>query len=245
MTIDSSSGKTAVFFDMDDTLYDQLDPFRLAVQSYLKSTGGEHDFSDFADLFKRVRAHSDALWDVYTAGAMTLDEMRIQRVSRAFEELGIPIGAEEASLIQYNYETEQGRIRLDEGAPEYFRLLQQRGYVTGLITNGPVKHQTFKIRALGVDAIFPENRIFISDAVGYTKPDPRIFQYVNEVTGTKPEQSYYVGDSWRNDVAGAAAAGWKMIWLNRRQAAPSPEFKPYRIIGSLSELFDFFPGSGD
>ena len=231
----------AVFFDMDDTLYDQLSPFRLAVEAYYKESGKENPVLDFDDLFKRVRAHSDELWDDYLAGKMTIQEMRNARLSIAFAEIGITLNEVEAALIQQNYETEQGRIALPEGFSEYIHRLNEAGIVTGLITNGPVEHQTFKLRTLGIDKLFPLDRLFISDGVGFTKPDPRIFHYVNEQTNTLPANCYYVGDSWRNDVAGADAAGWNMIWLNRRQTDNDQQYTLFRIIKQLDELYDFVP----
>lgn len=81
--------------------------------------------------------------------------------------------------------------------------------------------------------------IFISDAVGLAKPDPAIFAHVNRVTGTTPENSLYVGDTWANDVVGALTAGWKVCWYNPRgrqpgtDHAPSYIFKNYKEFGAL------------
>ena len=237
------NARTAIFFDMDDTLYDQLAPFRLAVEQFDKEKGTENRSYDVADLFKRVRAYSDELWDDCISGRMSIAEMRIARVCRAFAELDIHMEADEAVRVQHYYELEQGRITLPEGFADYINKLGEAGIVTGLITNGPTRHQTFKLRTLGIDKLFPAERIIISDAVGFTKPDPRIFQYVNERTSTLPANSYYVGDSWRNDVAGADAAGWGMIWLNRRRVPNGEQYKPYRIIEQIEELYDFIPGA--
>jgi putative hydrolase of the HAD superfamily len=44
-----------------------------------------------------------------------------------------------------------------------------------------------------------------------------------------------VGDSLANDVAGAQAAGWTGVWLNR-EGAPTPKAVPDLMIRSLREL---------
>ena len=62
----------AVYFDLDDTLYDQLQPFRLAVEStglIGHAAGSLH----IEDLYKRIRRHSDLLWLKHVNGEMTLE----------------------------------------------------------------------------------------------------------------------------------------------------------------------------
>ena len=36
---------------------------------------------------------------------------------------------------------------------------------------------------------------------------------VENEMGHDPEDSYYIGDSYRNDVVGAKMAGWNAIWV--------------------------------
>ena len=49
---------------------------------------------------------------------------------------------------------------------------------------------------------------------------------------------WFVGDSFANDIAGAAGAGWKTIWLNRRgKAVPEGKVTPDVIVGNDEELY--------
>jgi putative hydrolase of the HAD superfamily len=60
-----------------------------------------------------------------------------------------------------------------------------------------------------VDAVVP------SATVGAAKPDPRIFEAALDLLHAGPEEAIHVGDSERNDVAGAAAVGVRAVLLNR------------------------------
>lgn len=89
------------------------------------------------------------------------------------------------------------------------KQLIETGYRVGIITNGPEDYQWNKIRGLGLDRKIPEDRIFISGALGIAKPDPEIFAYANRKTGKEAQASLYIGDAMEKDIAGALAAGWQ------------------------------------
>jgi putative hydrolase of the HAD superfamily len=62
--------------------------------------------------------------------------------------------------------------------------------------------------------------VVYSAAVGVEKPDPRIFLHALERLGVEPEDAVHVGDSAREDVEGALAAGMEALHLVR-PGAPS------------------------
>lgn len=212
----------AVYFDLDDTLYDQLQPFQLAVQS----TNLVHYINErltIEDLYRRIRRHSDRLWEKHTSGQMTLEELRVERAVAAFHDLAIEISAEDAVLLQQNYELEQNRLTLRVGVLKLFEQLRESGIDIGLLTNGPVLHQWNKIKALGLLNVFDEHAVYISDGIGIAKPDPLVFHHVQQRTAYLPDQMAYVGDAWHNDIAPSFRAGWLPIWLNPRKQQPHAE----------------------
>lgn len=231
--MEESNGKRAVFFDLDDTLYDHLVPFRDAAKEVLNLDGIS---PDMAELFHRVRHHSDLLWPKYLNGELGLEETRVRRLELAFEEFGIFLTREQASRVQEAYIGRQYSIEMIEGVlPQLMRFIE-RGDVVGIITNGPKDHQMGKIRGLGVDKLILSERIFISDAVGIAKPDPEIFAHVNRKTGTAPENSLYIGDTWHNDVVGALDAGWKVCWYNPRGREPGTGHVPTHVFRNYREF---------
>jgi HAD superfamily hydrolase (TIGR01549 family) len=227
----------AVFFDLDDTLYDQLEPFRNAVKHNLSHS--EMKEIPYDSLFRRVRHYSDLLWEQLCNGDMTLEALRIKRLTLAFAEFQISATDEQAHKIQLDYILEQSRITLLDDVKACISKLMEQDVFLGIITNGPVEHQLNKIRTLKLNRIIPSNRIFISDAIGAAKPDPQIFAHVNSITKTIPQQCYYIGDSWRNDVMGALNAGWHSIWFNLREGSPESAHKPELILHKYNDLIPY------
>ncbi|GGF82152.1 haloacid dehalogenase [Paenibacillus albidus] len=228
-----TNSKLAVFFDLDDTLYDHLVPFREAVREvYPLPEGSLND----ADLFYRVRHHSDLLWPKYLRGELPLEETRLLRIERAFAEYDLHLDRSQAEAIQAAYIARQYTIEMIDGVRAQLERFLTAGHTVGIITNGPREHQMNKIIGLGVDKLIPAERIFISDAVGIAKPDPEIFAYVNRKTGTSAAHSMYVGDTWDNDVVGALEAGWKVCWYNPRGREPGPNHKPSYTFVNYKEF---------
>lgn len=210
--------RKAVFFDLDDTLYDQLEPFRAALDVF--GAGTARIPAD--ELYRRFRRHSDALWEPYRAGRLPLERMRVERIRRALGDFGVEAEAGDCLKFQEAYQEGQYRIRLRPGAEDCFEELGSAGFLLGIVTNGPGPHQARKLEALGVGRFIPRERWFISGEIGAAKPDPALFAHVNRATGTRPECCALVGDSTANDVGGAARAGWRAVWFNPRGSAAGP-----------------------
>lgn len=225
----------AVFFDVDDTLYDHLIPFRQALQHVL---GTGPDFP-YASAYHRMRYYSDLL-SARAGGTPThgpeIEEMRTSRFTLSLGEFGVGLSEPQAAQIQSEYLRLQFDIQLFEGARSLIAYLKDNGFTVGLITNGPPEHQMKKIQALGVMELIPPERIFISGAVGMTKPDRKLFDHVADKLGLTPASCCYIGDSWRNDVVGAADAGWKVIWFNHRGALPESGHRPEETAANYGEL---------
>ncbi|SFS79113.1 HAD family hydrolase [Paenibacillus sp. 453mf] len=232
----TNAASTAVFFDVDDTLYDHLAPLREALMQRLHLPGT----LPYEAIYHRFRYYSDLLSAEKNLSAVPAPEevadMRRRRFMLALAEFGIFINEEQAEAAQAAYLDMQFRIKPFPGMVEMIQHLRDRGVIVGLITNGPEEHQMAKIKALQMESYMDQKLFFVSGGVGYAKPDAQLFQYVNKVTGTAPENCYYVGDSWRNDVVGALAAGWTVLWFNHRRAEPESEHKPHSIAENVEQL---------
>jgi putative hydrolase of the HAD superfamily len=109
----------------------------------------------------------------------------------------------------------------------------------GLITNGDPENQAAKIEGLGITARF--EHIIASGALGYVKPDPRIFRYACDRFAISASSALYVGDRLQTDAIGAAAAGLTGVWLDRAGAATPADLAAaaaagVHVIASLDEL---------
>lgn len=125
------------------------------------------------------------------------------------------------------------------GAPEVLGAVRDLARVA-LLSNT----QTFGLELL--DRLGLSERIrtrILSAEIGTLKPEPAAFEAVQRKLGLFPGNLAMVGDSWTDDVAGALAAGWTAIWVNR-EGQPSPPleaeaaFYEVRSLDKVPEIID-------
>ncbi|PKK82989.1 MAG: hypothetical protein CVT49_10610 [candidate division Zixibacteria bacterium HGW-Zixibacteria-1] len=82
----------------------------------------------------------------------------------------------------------------------------------------------------------------VSDEIGYSKPDVRMFLKILENLGSLPEESAMIGDRQDNDMVPAKMIGMTAIRLNvgphRDQKIRYPKEKPDFIINKLIDLYE-------
>lgn len=222
---------SGIIFDLDDTLYDQQLPFYRTVQLLFPACAWPIE-----DIYKQSRHYSDQLWPAYCAGDISLHEVRIRRIQMAFQDYGLTLFDDPAAHFQEQYERQLASITLFKEAVPLFTLLREKGYLLGIITNGPIEHQLSKIRRLGLLEWFDRDRILISDEIGTAKPEQEIFQHYSKHIGIAPPQLIYIGDSWQNDVVPSIESGWRSIWLNHRGRQPATSHHPLGTIDSLDMI---------
>ncbi|MBI2524750.1 MAG: HAD family hydrolase [Candidatus Rokubacteria bacterium] len=87
----------------------------------------------------------------------------------------------------------------------------------------------------GIASLFAA--IVISDAVGWRKPTPVIFESALGALGVPPGRALFVGDRADIDVAGAHGVGMQAVWINRaREALPAGAPRAEFEIQDLAEL---------
>ena len=79
--------------------------------------------------------------------------------------------------------------------------------------------------------------IIISAEVGVRKPHPEIFRQLLERLALAPREVLFVGDTAREDVAGARAFGIPVVWLSENKGefpadVPAPDY----ALRNLTEL---------
>ncbi len=99
--------------------------------------------------------------------------------------------------------------------PSTLSILQRLGqqHELAILTNGGTENQLNKIRHAGLDRLIPQERIFISEAMGCSKPDEQAFRHVEQYFQKKSDFCM-IGDHLENDIYGALYAGWQAIYLN-------------------------------
>lgn len=96
--------------------------------------------------------------------------------------------------------------------------------------------QRFDMDLLDRLALAPFFRVRgLSAELGALKPEPEIFERLQQKLGLFPGNLVMVGDSWKDDVEGALAAGWTAIWVNR-DGKPRPDHEPEAELVEVASL---------
>jgi HAD superfamily hydrolase (TIGR01549 family) len=127
--------------------------------------------------------------------------------------------------------------------PEYAPFLKRlsENYQLALVSNfdhHPTAHQI-----LTRDGAHPHfEEILISDSHGWRKPHRRIFDDALLALSLSAEEVLFVGDSWEDDVVGAANAGIDVAWVNaKNKPRPNELHVPTFEINNIIELEDHLP----
>lgn len=209
----------AFVFDIDDTMYDRLTPFRLA---FTERFGGRQelgfdcsDLSEMRSLFRAFIRRGNQVFEDAMSQRITMEEMYVFRIQKALEDFGMAITRQESLDFQTAYAWQQSHIQLSPALSGMLDLCRERGAFLGIITNGPSLHQRDKCRALGLERWIEEDHVLASGDIGINKPDPRIFHRAAARWQLSPGETWYVGDSYEHDIVSASQAGWHTIWLRR------------------------------
>lgn len=226
-----------LFFDIDDTLYNQIIPFQRA---YEDVCGDRFPDLDIEALFVRNRFRSDEVFQMVRRGELDEKEMYAYRICRAFEDCGGKLDTDSAMAFQHAYSIHQNEIALSDVVKAMLDALSEKNVPLGIISNGPTEHQMHKVERLGLEKWFPRKRIFISGEVGYAKPEKKLFSLIEERLGLSRGDCAFFGDSFAFDVTGAKNAGWTSVWFNRRknEVPENPSFMPDYVVCSESQMAD-------
>ena len=197
--------RTEFLLDADETILDFVRTSKECLKKALEKAGIECREYYF-DEYKKA---NDQIWREYERGEITKQLLMTERFNRFFAAVGITADAHKINDLYFSAICKTGYLL--GGADKFLSELKKRGKIY-LITNGTPAAQYGRLDALGIRDIF--DGIFISDEIGYAKPDKRFFEYVLNKTGLTQKQCFVIGDSLTSDVAGARNAGIDCIYYN-------------------------------
>jgi putative hydrolase of the HAD superfamily len=132
-------------------------------------------------------------------------------IRTALADVGVPLERmEEVCALRLDYV--RGCLAPRPGAVETLRELRARGLKVGLITVCSEEVETAWAESEFAGLFDAE---VFSNAVGLTKPDPRIYLHCCELLGVEPEEAVFVGDGANDELAGARRVGMEAILIHR------------------------------
>ena len=220
---------SAISFDGDMTLWDFHKVMRHSLKHTLMELQRQRPTPRVLKLtIDEMIAIREQLAEEVKDQVWNLEEIRRRAFERTLEHVGCPDKDLTANLnatyLKHRFED----IELYPDVIPTFDILAPH-FKLGLLSNG----NTYPERC-GLDGRFAF--VVFSQDVQVQKPDPKIFQITAQRAGCELTQMLYVGDSLKNDVAGARNVGVRSVWLNREGVPNDTETQPDYEVVSLSEI---------
>lgn len=173
-----------VVFDLDDTLYKEVDFLKSAYRNIANQVG--------------IPEAYDLMWNTWKSqGDAFAALLNAYHLSMTKEEL----------LDIYRFHRPE--ITLSEGVREFLECVSEAGMYVGVVTDGRTKTQMNKMEALDIlKYIWPED-IVISESFGSEKPNPKNFMHFMK----KDKECIYIADNPKKDFLAPNLLGWKTVCL--------------------------------
>lgn len=221
---------TTIIFDMDDTLYDEVDYCRSgfrAVAGFLAKVPNLKESHCAEEIF-------DAFWGEFESGNYG------QTFNFALDKLGISYDSEMISHLVGVYREHVPDIKLPPESREILDMLFP-AYRLALLTDGFLPAQRLKVEALGISRDF--ECIVYTEELGrkFWKPSTKGFKVILKEMGVKAEECVYIGDNASKDFIGPNELGMGTIQLvraNRIHTSPPAGLGAAagQIIGKIGQL---------
>ena len=223
-----------LFFDLDDTLWAFSANARDTYEEMYRKYDYDRFFDSFEHYYSLYQRRNLELWAEYADGKVTKEELNRQRYLYPLE----AVGADDSALAEA-YEkdalaTIPTKSKLMPHAREVLEYLSAK-YNLYILSNGFKELQFHKMRSSDIDKYF--RKVVLSDDIGILKPWPEIFHFALSATQSELNDSLMMGDSWENDIAGAAGVGMHQVFYNLSGRTDLP-FTPTYQITDLKELLD-------
>ena len=218
-----------ILLDLDDTLLD----FGVAEHAALM-----HPFVDFGipaveAVMRRYSQINSNCWRRLERGEISRSEVLIGRFRALFAEMALPGRAEEVNARYEEYLAREHAFV--PGAPALLEVLYGK-YRLYIVSNGTAKIQYSRIAGADIGKYF--DGIFISEEIGYDKPDRAFLSYCfSQIPDFILEESVILGDSLTSDIQGGANAGLDTCWFNPNHTENPGKVIPTYEIASLEELY--------
>ncbi|MCI8459632.1 MAG: HAD-IA family hydrolase [Clostridia bacterium] len=172
----------AVVFDLDDTLYPEIDYVHSGFVAVANEVGKKFGIANSDTKLMRLFA---------------------ENTSNVFDRFAIMHGLdnkEVKNLIEL-YRDHVPDIVLSDEVKTTLTNLRQKGYKLGIITDGRPRGQHHKIAALGLGNMV--DNIIVTDELGiqFRKPHAKAFSLMCDRFNIVPTQMIYVGDNPQKDFA--------------------------------------------
>ena len=192
---------TTIVFDLDDTLYDEIDYCR-------SGFGAVAEFLTNLPEAPTAERIFDCLWKQFTAGNRT------KTFNAALDQLGTTYDDNLIGELVKVYRNHIPKITLPQDSRDILHRLSGK-YALALLTDGFLPAQQLKVRALGIEKYF--KCIIYTEQLGRNcwKPSPVGFEKIMQALDAKPQTIAYVADNEKKDFIAPNKLGFLTVRIIR------------------------------
>ena len=213
---------TDILIDIDGTITDT----KAVETNALIILFDKYNISHTENDIKHYSEINENLWLDFENGLITKSKLRIKRFEVLFHDMHVKCNYEQ--FAKEYFELYSKSAIPFKGAIELLNKLHGN-YKLHIVSNGSTDVQYYKLKKLNILHLF--NNVFLSEEIGYAKPDQRFFEHVHSrINVTNKEQVLVVGDSLSADINGGKQFGYKTCYVG------ACESNADYSINSLSEL---------
>ena len=239
---------TTVTFDLWQTLL--IDNRELGLRrSDARLEGVRRVLSDCGEEFEPEHI-SEAYWECYRQCAAVREELRDVSFPEQIDIFVESISPGLGDRLTEGALSEITRVYADSfldypppahsDAVDVLKSVHAMGLRIGMISNtGMTPGSTFRTYLANTGMLGYFDTLTFSDEVKMAKPAKEIFLLTLRAMNSVPEQTVHIGDSVRNDVAGAKLCGLRTVWItgfSEREDPDDPLTEPDETVDGLAEV---------
>ncbi len=222
---------TTILWDVDNTLLDFNYSMRHSLKTCFRSIG-EKVTDEMIDRYSQI---NDDWWARLERSEVTKEQLLKGRFVDFFEEYGLK--HIDVVPFQLEYQRNLGTIySYVDDSLTICKALQTK-YKQYVVTNGVSASQRSKLNLSGFGDVMKD--LFISEEVGYNKPQKEFFEYcLSKIEEKEVERILIVGDSISSDIQGGNSVGIQTCWYNPGERVKPDNCKIDYEITDLHQVYD-------
>ena len=239
---------TTVTFDLWQTLL--IDNRELGLRrSDARLEGVRSILSDCGEEFEPAHI-TEAYWECYRQCAAIREELRDVSFSEQIDIFVESVSPGLGGRLTAGALSEITRVYADSfldypppahsDALDVLKSVRGMGLRIGMISNtGMTPGTTFRTYLANTGMLGYFDTLTFSDEVRMAKPAKEIFLLTLRAMNALPQQAVHIGDSVKNDVAGAKLCGLRTVWItgfSEREDPDDPATEPDETVDGLAEV---------
>ena len=221
----------AIFFDLDDTLYDRSQ-YEIKAYNFIDKNLFKKYEVDRKKIFKKlIKVKNIYEYNYRNLFAKTSELLCIQKKNK---NLFI------RDCLKYYRKFKPDNLKLYPGTISVLHKLKKKNYHLGIITNGNINKQKIKIKTLRLKKYI--QHIIYARKFGKKneKPSPYSFKYVIKKLKIKSDEMIYIGDNPKIDYIASKRAKINFLRLKKGEYKNVKFFeKKIKVLKNLKEINNF------